>query len=110
MKLRRQMFPLTERGKDQHDRILVKLLEEAGEFAGATNTYFGRKYRPELETGNLENIKGEVGDLFFVLFGLCEFWEITPDECMEIVIEKLQRRRLQLTALVDPMILDELGA
>ena len=83
MELRRRMFPLP---------ILSKLLEEGGEMAGAANTYFGRKYRPELETGNVDNIKGEIGDLFFVLFGLCEFWETTPDECLSKVIDKLQER------------------
>ena len=92
MNLRKSMFPLHERTKVQHDRILSKLLEESGEIAGAANTFFGRKYRPELETGNKDKIKGELGDLFFVLLGLCEFWETTPDEVLEITIEKLQRR------------------
>jgi NTP pyrophosphatase (non-canonical NTP hydrolase) len=93
MALRKIMFPLQDRSKATHDRILSKLLEEGGETAGAANTFFGRKYRPDLEPGNVEKIKGELGDLFFVLLGLCEFWETTPDECMEMVIEKLQGRK-----------------
>jgi NTP pyrophosphatase (non-canonical NTP hydrolase) len=93
MVLRKVMFPLPDRTKATHDRILSKLLEEGGEIAGAANTYFGREYRPDLETGNVEKIKGELGDLFFVLLGLCEFWETTPDECIEMVIGKLQERK-----------------
>jgi phosphoribosyl-ATP pyrophosphohydrolase len=92
------MFPIKERTKDVHDRILVKLLEEGGETAGAANTFFGRKYRPELETGNVEPIKGEIGDLIFVIMGLCDFWEVTPDECLEMVIVKLQKRKEELEA------------
>lgn len=81
-----------ERSKDRHYWLMTKLLEEAGELAGAANTYYGRRYRPELTPGNKESIYGEIGDLFFVLIGICDLWETTPDECLDMVITKLQSR------------------
>jgi uncharacterized protein YabN with tetrapyrrole methylase and pyrophosphatase domain len=64
--------------------------------AGATTRYFGRKYRPELEKGNVEDIKGEIGDLLTLLLGLCDVWGTTPDECLLKTVDKLEWRYDQL--------------
>lgn len=78
--------------KEMTSKLLSLLLEEAGELAGATRSFFGRKYRPEVSAGDKEAIKGELGDVLFVTLRLCEVWDTTPDECLDLVIEKLERR------------------
>jgi NTP pyrophosphatase (non-canonical NTP hydrolase) len=78
--------------KETNSKLMSLLLEEAGELAGATRSFFGRKYRPEVGTGDVEAIKGELGDVLFVTLRLCEVWGTTPDECLDIVIAKLEGR------------------
>jgi NTP pyrophosphatase (non-canonical NTP hydrolase) len=85
-------FPDRTFHKDTFARLMGLLLEEGGELAGAIRTYFGRKYRPELATGNLENVKGEVGDILTVVNGVCSLFGITMDECLEMANDKLERR------------------
>ena len=75
-----------------NSKLLSLLLEEAGELAGSTRSFFGRKYRPEVDAGDIEAIKGELGDVLFLTLRLCDLWETTPDECLNIVITKLEGR------------------
>jgi len=95
LELRNRMFPRTF-SKDANCQLMTKLFEEGGELAGAINSYFGRKYRPDLESGNREDIKGEIGDVLFTLLGVCVMWETTPDECLEMTFPKLETRHAEL--------------
>jgi NTP pyrophosphatase (non-canonical NTP hydrolase) len=93
IELERRMFPAGDATiKETNSKLMSLLLEEAGELAGSTRSYFGRKYRPEVNTGDLEAIKGELGDLLFIAMRLCDLWNTTPDECLEIVLKKLKGR------------------
>jgi NTP pyrophosphatase (non-canonical NTP hydrolase) len=93
IELEHRMFP--DNGaprKETNSKLMSLLLEEAGELAGATRSFFGRKYRPEVDAGDVEAIKGELGDVLFVTMRLCEVWGTTPDECLDIVMAKLEGR------------------
>jgi len=85
-------FPDRKFTKEGLQSLMNLLFEEGGELAGAVRTYFGRKYRPELQTGNIENVKGEVGDILVVLNGVCNLFGFTMDECMNQTHAKLTRR------------------
>lgn len=88
-------FPLRydpDRKQENARALMGLLLEEGGELAGAIRSFFGRKYRPELETGNLNSIKGEVGDILVVLNGVCDTFGISMDEALNMAAAKLEKR------------------
>ena len=92
VEITKQSFPDRAFNKDTFDRLMARLLEEGGELSGAIRSYFGRKYRPDVATGNIENVKGEIGDILTVMNGVCTLFGITMDECLSMANDKLQRR------------------
>ena len=100
----KKMFPDFHFSKEMDRTMMALLLEEAGELSGATRSFFGRTYRPDVEAGNLEDIKGEIGDCIYVIFRICQLWNVTPDECLKLVEEKLEKRyqeKLLISSLLD---------
>jgi len=95
---RDRMYPNKELSPEFNARMMMKLMEESGELAGAMASFFGRKYRPELQQGDLKAIKGEVGDILILLIGICDLWQIDMDECLRLTNSKLDERHAQLTA------------
>jgi NTP pyrophosphatase (non-canonical NTP hydrolase) len=92
IEISKKSFPDRTFDKDSLARLMGLLLEESGELSGAIRSYFGRKYRPDVATGNIENVKGEVGDILTVMNGVCTLFGITMDECLSMANDKLQRR------------------
>lgn len=88
-------FPDRKFDKENLQSLMGLLLEESGELSGAIRTYFGRKYRPELITGNIDNVKGEIGDILVVLNGVCNLFDFTMNDCMLITNKKLNERYVQ---------------
>ena len=52
-------------------QVLDKVEEELGEL------------RAELQSGNLDRIRGEFGDLMFSMVNLSRFLDVNPDEALE---------------------------
>ena len=91
--LTRRMFPHdAEISKDATRNLISLLLEEAGETAGAVRSYWGRSYREDVVAGNVDNVKGEIGDCLVILGRLCNLFGATPDECLNIAMKKLEGR------------------
>lgn len=85
-------FPERKFDSENLKSLISLLFEEGGELAGAVRTYFGRKYRPELVSGNIDDVKGEIGDILVILDGICNLFGCTMDECLNMTNNKLQER------------------
>lgn len=72
--------------------MMMKFLEEAGELSGAISTYFGRRFRPELASGDVENIAGEIGDILNIITNVCNLFGLSMDDCLQATSDKLERR------------------
>lgn len=73
--------------------MLTKLLEEAGELAGACRNYYGSKSRPDKPgTDSIEEIEGEVGDVLVVALRICSLYKIDAATVLNKTMEKFQSR------------------
>jgi len=102
IELAERMFGDSELTKANTQSLVSLLLEEAGETAGAIRSYWGRSYREDIVAGNVDNVKGELGDCLVIIGRLCNLFDSTPDECLNIAITKLQGR-MQKKAELDQL-------
>ena len=65
-----------------------KNLEEAGEIIAEASLLEVRWNTP-----TFERLKGELGDNFVTLIGLCELAETTPEECLGMAYKKISTRK-----------------
>lgn len=81
---------------DNASRMLARLLEESGELSGAVKSYFGRPLRPEVKTGDLHAIHGEIGDTLVIIYRLCDMFHIAPSVAIDRALNKYENRLLAL--------------
>lgn len=72
--------------------LLAKLLAEAGELAGAIETYYGRSLRPELVAGNFDEVEGEIGDVLTVMLRICSVFAADPETAVAKTLDKFEKR------------------
>jgi uncharacterized protein YabN with tetrapyrrole methylase and pyrophosphatase domain len=70
---------------------------ELSEFYNASRNYLGRELSPE-KTGTREDMIDELGDTLGVLLAICRVTNITPEEALDMVTEKLLQLELKKNA------------
>lgn len=90
--LTKEMFPIDAHNKATTQSLISLLCEEVGETAGAVRSFWGRAYRDDIVTGDVESVKGEIGDCYVILGRLADLFGLEPEECLEAAITKLEGR------------------
>lgn len=91
-KIRLKMWPTSlEFNIDEVDHLLSTLLEEAGEFRGATRSVLGRQFNPE-KMASKDHMIEEFGDMLVPIIALSKMTGITFESALDVAIEKLENR------------------
>lgn len=96
--IHRKAFPDLE-GKALSRALFAILLEEAGELAGASRKYFGKRLRPE-HRATQKDIEEEFGDVLFVLARIAGLHGISAPRALDTAIAKFVGRMEQCQ--IDP--------
>jgi NTP pyrophosphatase (non-canonical NTP hydrolase) len=87
----RRWGPIPLQDKAEGNAILAKLLEEAGELAGAISKHRGRLCSPE-KTATLDDIREEIGDVLVVAIKMANHYDVIAYECARESLDKFESR------------------
>ena len=76
--------------ENEIDRIICGLSEEVGEIAGKFKRYFRYDYS---FTQLKEKVKEEIGDTFYYLAKLCNYFDFDIEQILQENLDKLRKRK-----------------
>lgn len=86
-----EAWPDDKPGSALSKALFAHLLEEAGELAGASRSFWGRSLRPDV-CGSLADVEGEVGDVLVITLRIAATHGVDPARAIDGALAKFRRR------------------
>lgn len=74
-----------------------KIQSEATEIYAASVDYewWSKQNEPEVLAAKKKELQLEIGDMLVLCMGLCHWIGTTPEECTELTLEKIEKRKIK---------------